>query len=283
VDVLCRQAAAVARVIADGDTTIRGIHFEGPFLSPRRCGAQNPKHLIAPDPGVLRRLVDAGGGTTAMVTIAPELAGAIDIVLLARELGIHVALGHSDATYEEASRAFDAGATIATHLFNGMRPTHHREPGIATAALEHGAGLELIGDGVHLHPATVRSVDRSARGRWMLITDAIAAAGAPTGRYSVGDQVVTVSNGVARVATSATAIGSLAGSTLTMDAALRHTVLRFGIPLDVAVWAATSVPAKYLGLGSIAGRLASGRTADLVRMTGDLSVSGVMAGGRWLS
>jgi N-acetylglucosamine-6-phosphate deacetylase len=282
-DRLCRQAAAIARVVAEGDTTIRGLHFEGPFLAPGRRGAQNAEYLLSPDLAVLRRLFDAGDGAAVMITIAPELDGALDLVAHARAMGMCVALGHSDATYEVARAGFEAGATVATHLFNGMRPVHHREPGIAAAALEYGAGLELIADGVHLHAATVRAVDRSARGRWMLVTDAIGAAGAPGDRYFVGDQLVRVHDGVSRVSTPAsTGLGSLAGTTLTMDAAVRRAVRDFGIPLEVAVRAATEVPAACLGLQAIAGRLAPGRQADLVRMTPDLKLSGVMTAGQWL-
>jgi N-acetylglucosamine-6-phosphate deacetylase len=189
-----------------------------------------------------------------------------------------VAIGHTDATYEEALAGIDRGARAATHLFNGMRPLHHREPGPAGAALTAPrVTAELIADGVHVHPAMLRVV-HAAKGpdRVALVTDAMQAAGLPDGDYALGDQPVAVRGGEAR-----NAAGSLAGSTLTMDRAVRLCVREAGIPLIDALTMASATPAALLGIGEVTGRVVPGADADLVVLDEDLTAIGTMVCGRW--
>jgi len=271
---LAKQIAALAPVVESG--VVAGIHLEGPFLAASRCGAHDPSLLRAPLPEDVATLLDAGRGTVRMVTIAPELPGGPDAIRQIVDGGAVAAIGHTDATYEEACAGLAAGATVGTHLFSAMRPLHHRDPGVITALLDSDAVLELIADNVHVHPALVGWVLRSAgAGRTALITDAIAAAGQDDGDYRLGGLEVTVQGGVARLAHG----GSLAGSTLTQDVALRNAVAA-GVSLVDAVAALTVVPARAIGLD--AGSLAVGARADLVVLSPDLAVDGVMVAGEWI-
>jgi N-acetylglucosamine-6-phosphate deacetylase len=176
---------------------VLGSHLEGPFLSARRCGAQNEAHMHAPDAALLERLRAAAGDSLRMVTIAPELPGALPLIETLAKAGVIAAMGHSDATYEQALEGIRAGASHATHLFNAMPPLHHRNPGLVGAALESGIVCELINDGRHVHPAMVRLVfdliDHPA-----LVTDAIDATGAGDGRFELGGLEVVVEAGAAR-------------------------------------------------------------------------------------
>ncbi|HEX3804723.1 MAG TPA: N-acetylglucosamine-6-phosphate deacetylase [Solirubrobacteraceae bacterium] len=255
---------------------VLGSHLEGPFLSTRRCGAQNETHMLAPDPLLLERFRTAAGDTLRMVTIAPELDGALPLIETLCGAGVIVAMGHSDATYEDALAGMRAGASHATHLFNAMRPLHHREPGLVGAALEAGISCELINDGRHLHPAIVRLVFDLISSP-VLVTDAIDATGVGDGRFELGGQEVHVHGGEARLATT----GSLAGSTLTMDQALRLAVKASGLSVERASAAASANPARVLGLEQEIGSIAAGRRADLVVLDDDLELTGVMAGGVW--
>jgi N-acetylglucosamine-6-phosphate deacetylase len=189
--------------------------------------------------------------------------------------GAVAAIGHSDATYEQACAAIEAGATVATHLFNGMRPLHHREPGIIGAALRAELACELINDGVHVHPAITSLVARRPP-NLVLITDAIDATGVGDGRFALGGQTVQVRDGHARLDD-----GSLAGSTLTMDSAVRRAVMECGLAIEVAAAAAATNPARVLGIGASCGSIAAGLAADLVVLDDDLRVQRVMVGGRW--
>jgi N-acetylglucosamine-6-phosphate deacetylase len=281
VDELVASVGSLADLVDDG--LIAGIHLEGPFLSAQRCGAQNPAHLAAPDRSALDRMLAAGRGHVRMVTIAPELPGALDLVDDIVVAGVVAAVGHSDATYDQAAAAFDRGASVATHLRNGMRPMHHRDPGIAGAALDRdGVVCEVIADGIHLHEATLRLVARAAGpGRVSAVSDAMAAAGMPDGAYVLGELAVTVTNGAAYL----TGGDTLAGSTLTTGAALRRLV-GAGLPVaDVAAMLATT-PARSLGLGPAVGDIAPGAAADLVvcgpDASGGFAVDAVMARGRWI-
>jgi len=257
---------------------LAGIHLEGPWLSHARCGAHDPALLRAPEPGEVTRLLDAGAGTVVMVTLAPELAHGLEAVALLRRRGVVAALGHSDASYAVAREALHAGVGVATHLFNAMRPLHHREPGPVLALVEDPrARVELIADGIHLHPRVLHWAATSAPHRFLLVTDAMGAAGAADGDYALGPAAVEVREGVARLATN----GAIAGSTLTMDRAVRYAVQVAGLPLDAAVEAATATPAALLGLDDV-GVIAPGRRADLVHLDDDLEVVGVMRGGTWL-
>ena len=255
---------------------VLGSHLEGPFLSPRRCGAQNPTHLLTPDPLLIGRLCTIAAETLRIVTIAPELDGALPLIETLSADGVIVAMGHSDATYEQARSGIGAGAGYATHLFNAMRPLHHREPGLVGAALEAGLNCELINDGRHVHPAVVRLVFDLISSP-VLVTDAIDAAGVGDGRFELGGQEVRVHGDEARLATS----GSLAGSTLTMDRALRRAVKESGLSVERASAAASATPARVLGLDHELGTIAPGRRADLVVLDDDLQLTAVMAGGTW--
>ena len=279
VDELTEQLAWAAELTRRGSTPrghVLGSHLEGPFLSPRRAGAQNEAHMIAPDPAVLGRLMAAADGTLRVITLAPELDGALALIGPLRAAGVVVAMGHSDASYEQAAAAIRAGAGHATHLFNAMPPLHHRHPGLAGAVLEAGLPAELINDGRHVHPALVRLVT-SLIACPVLITDAIDATGMGDGAFVLGGQEVHVHGGEARLARTR----SLAGSTLTMDEALRRAVVDCGLSIGQASAAASANPARVLGLEASIGSIAVGRRADLVVLDDDLEVAAVMAGGDW--
>jgi N-acetylglucosamine-6-phosphate deacetylase len=274
---LMRDATAAYRpLVADG--TIAGLHFEGPYLSAARCGAQNPAFLRDPSLDELTALVELGAGSIRMVTIAPELNGALEATRFLVAAGVVVAVGHTDSAYEETLAGVAAGASVGTHVFNGMPPPHHRKPGPVFALL--GAGpvvCELIADGFHLHPGTLAFAAHAAGPeRAALITDAMDAAGMPDGRYELGGQDVEVTDRVARLVRD----GSIAGSTLTMDLALRNAVAA-GIALPDAVAMAATTPARALGLGDQVGALEAGLRADLVVLSPDLQVKRVLRGGVW--
>jgi N-acetylglucosamine-6-phosphate deacetylase len=275
---LMRDAvAAFAPLYRSG--IIAGIHFEGPYLSTARCGAQNPAHLRDPSPEELSELISLGDGAVRMVTLAPERPGALDAIKLLATHGVLAAIGHTDATYEETLAAVAAGATVGTHVFNGMRPPHHREPGPVFALLAADSVVcELIADGVHLHDGTLSfAVGVAGPARAALITDAMAAADMPDGRYSLGGQTVLVADRIARLERD----GTIAGSTLTMAAALRRAV-GAGISIVAACRMASTTPARVLGLSARIGALAPGLRADLVVLSEDLHVKRVMRAGAWL-
>lgn len=274
---LMREAtAAFAPLVADG--IIDGLHFEGPYLSQRRCGAQNPAHLRDASLDELGELIALGAGAVRMVTLAPERPGALAAIELLAANGVVAAIGHSDAGYEQTLAAVEAGATVATHLFNAMPAVHHREPGPVLALLSAPSVIcELIADGVHLHDGTltfattVAGPDRSA-----LVTDAMAAAGMTDGAYELGGQAVTVTDGVARLTDS----GAIAGSTLTLDAALRR-ALATGIDIVDAARMVATTPARAIGLAG-RGALVPGYRADLVVCDEEFNVVRVMRAGSWV-
>ena len=275
---MVEQIAKLAELCQDG--LISGLHLEGPFLSAARCGAHDPAILRAPDRDSVTKLLAAGAGTVRMVTLAPELEGAVDAVKLLVDNDVLAAIGHTDGTEAQIRPAIDAGATVATHLFNGMRPLHHREPGPIGALLDdERVTVELICDLVHLHPTAVRLAARHAgTGRTVLITDAIAAAGVGDGVYDVGGLEVRVVDGVPTLAGG----GSLAGSTLTMDAAFRNAVTSCGLSIIEASQAASTRPAALLGLSDRTGELRAGLAADLVVLDAELRPRDVMSKGSWV-
>jgi N-acetylglucosamine-6-phosphate deacetylase len=279
---LQERAALLAGLAAEG--LLAGLHLEGPFLSATRCGAQDPRHLTEPDLAAFGRLHEAAAGYLRVLTIAPELPGALHLVKAAARAGLTVAVGHTDATADITSSALDAGASHATHLFNGMRPPHHREPGAVGALLARDeVTCEVIADGVHLHDTTVLLAARAAGpGRLVLITDAMAAAGMPDGRYRLGPGRVDVAGGVARVARGAPNAGAIAGSTATMAGVVRR-VIAAGLPVPEAAAAASTTPARVLGLDGRVGALRPGLDADLVVLDADFSPRAVMCKGEWLS
>jgi N-acetylglucosamine-6-phosphate deacetylase len=279
VPVLRSQIAALRELVDDGE--LAGIHLEGPFISKARCGAHDPAALREPDSATVAALLAAGGGAVRMVTLAPELPGGVKAVRQLAEAGVIAALGHTDGVEEQIRPALDAGATVATHLFNGMRPLHHREPGPIGVLLEDPrVTVELICDLVHLHPTIVRLAAKHAgRGRTVLITDAMSATGAPDGSYVLGRLKVDVRDGVATLARN----GSLAGSTLTMDVAFRNLVLGAGLDLLDAVHATSGKPAELLGISDRVGALRPGLSADLVVLDADLRPSRILRRGEWVT
>ncbi|OYT62853.1 MAG: N-acetylglucosamine-6-phosphate deacetylase [Thermofilum sp. ex4484_15] len=247
---------------------ILGVHLEGPYLNPERAGAQPLEYLREPNLVEFTKLYEASSGLFKRITIAPELKGSLEILREARKKGVLVSLGHSNATYKETVKAIDEGAILATHLFNGMRPFHHREPGMVGAFLERGdTYVEVIADLIHLHKATLRLV-YYCKGceRIVLVTDSIAATGLPDGIYNLGTREVIVKGGVCRLRD-----GTLAGSTLTMDRALRNMVKEVGVPLRETVKMATYNPARLIGEGGI-GEITVGSKADIVILDRSLRV-----------
>ncbi|HEY8339686.1 MAG TPA: N-acetylglucosamine-6-phosphate deacetylase [Egibacteraceae bacterium] len=270
----CRTLLELVR---DGE--LAGIHLEGPYLHPDRRGAHDPRNLRTPDRAEIASLLRAGDGAVRMVTLAPELPGGLDLVREVTAHGAVAAVGHSDATYAQTHAAIDAGARMATHLCNGMRGIHHREPGPVVAALEREeVTVEVINDGFHVHPGMVRLIARVAGPRLAFVTDAVAFSGLPDGDYVFDGRPVQVRDGAVHLAES----GALAGSSLTMAEAVRRAVRDVGLPLADAVAAATTTPAQALGLADVAGTLAPGRRADLVVLDDDLEVVAVMAAGSWV-
>ncbi|MDC7337433.1 N-acetylglucosamine-6-phosphate deacetylase [Streptomyces lydicus] len=278
---LARQAAVLAELVQQGE--LAGIHFEGPFISPQRCGAHQPGLLRDPDPADVRKLVDAAHGTAVMMTVAPELPGGLASVRLLAEAGVIAAIGHTDSSYDATREAIDAGATVATHLFNAMPPLGHRAPGPVAALLEdERITVELINDGTHLHPAVLQLAVREAgAGRVAFITDAMGAAGMSDGMYPLGPMRVEVRDGVARISEGPTA-GSIAGSTLTLDRAFKRAVTLDGLTVDQAVQALSANPARLLGIDDRVGSLEVGKDADLVVLDAAWDVVGVMRRGEWL-
>lgn len=272
------RLAAVADE-AERNPLVLGAHLEGPFLDATFRGAHDPALLRSPDAESVDRLIAAGRGHLRQVTLAPELPGAADALARFLAAGVRVAVGHSAADYDTALAAFDAGASILTHAFNGMPGIHQRAPGPVVAAMDSpGVVLEVINDGVHVHPSVVRLAFAGAPGRVALVTDAMAATGASAGRYLLGTLEVRVTEGVARLVDG----GAIAGSTLTLDVALRNAVTLAGIPVTDAVTALTETPARAIGRGHDLGRLAVGYAADAVLLGPDFSVDAVFAAGRLL-
>ncbi|WP_433890158.1 N-acetylglucosamine-6-phosphate deacetylase [Streptomyces sp. CA-111067] len=277
-EALTRQAGLLSELVEQGE--LAGIHYEGPFISPCRKGAHDEGLLRDPDPADVRKLVDAARGTARMVTLATELPGGIDSVRLLAELGVIAAVGHTDATYEQTKAAIDAGATVATHLFNAMPPLQHREPGPIAALLEDDrVTVELINDGTHLHPSVLElAFGTVGAGRVAFITDAMDAAGFGDGLYELGPMKVEVREGVARLVEG----GSIAGSTLTLDTAFKRAVTVDGLAPDDVVRAISTNPARLLGLSDRIGTLEAGKDADLVVLDEEYEVVGVMRKGEWV-
>ncbi|MHC3469137.1 N-acetylglucosamine-6-phosphate deacetylase [Streptomyces sp. 7R007] len=277
-DFLAQRAGLLSELAEQGD--IAGIHFEGPFISPCRKGAHSEALLRHPDPAEVRKLVDAARGRAVMVTLATELPGGLDSVRLLAEHGVIAAVGHTDATYEQTLAAIEAGATVATHLFNAMPQIGHRAPGPITALLEdERITVELIDDGTHLHPAALQlAFHHAGAGRVAFITDAMDAAGFGDGRYMLGPLEVEVSEGVARLVEG----GSIAGSTLTLDRAFKRAVTVDRLPVEDVVAAISANPARLLGMADRIGSLEPGKDADLVLLDHRFDLKGVMRRGEWV-
>ncbi|MBQ8306891.1 MAG: N-acetylglucosamine-6-phosphate deacetylase [Blautia sp.] len=237
---------------------LAGIHMEGPFFSEKRRGAQNREYLKAPDAQAVFRLQEACGGLIRVVDIAPELPGAVEFI---REVSscCRVSAGHTDASYEEASAAFSAGASHVTHLFNAMPPLHHRTPGLIGAACEQAnVTAELICDGLHIHPSVIRMAFRLFPGQICLISDAMRCCGMPDGVYELGGQQVTLKDRAARLSD-----GTLAGASSDLFEDMVNAI-HFGIPVTEAVTAASLTPAEVLGAAEEVGSIEKGKKADFL-------------------
>ncbi|MFC8144258.1 N-acetylglucosamine-6-phosphate deacetylase [Streptomyces paradoxus] len=277
-DFLTRRAGLLSELAEQGE--IAGVHFEGPFISPCRKGAHSEALLRDPHPADVRKLIDAARGRAKMLTLATELPGGLDSVRLLADHGVIAAIGHTDATYEQTVQAIDAGATVATHLFNAMPPLGHRSPGPITALLEDDRiTVELINDGTHLHPAALQlAFHHAGADRVAFITDAMDAAGFGDGRYWLGPLEVEVADGVARLVED----GTIAGSTLTLDRAFQRAVTVDGLSVEDAVTALSATPARLLGMADTIGSLEPGKYADLLILDSAHELKGVMRRGEWV-
>lgn len=272
-------ASAVGR--RDGGAAVLGSHLEGPFISPARPGAMDAGCFTDPDASLAARLLAAGRGTVSMMTLAPELPGALPLVRRLAGEGVVVSFGHTEASYAQIEAAVQAGARSATHLFNAMPPLHHRKPGVIGAALDLSeVTCELICDGVHVNPAVLRLAWRvKGVSGLRLVTDAMQAAGMLDGEYRLGGAPVEVRGGRAKLGPG----GPIAGSTLTMDAALRNAVRFLGVSVPEASIMASWNPARLLGISDRKGSIVAGMDADLVVLDDDMSACATMLEGWWLS
>ena len=260
-----------------GNAELLGVHMEGPFISPRKAGAQRVDMMLAPDMDLFRKWQVFSNGAVKLITVAPELQGGIKFVHSLRKEGVVVSVGHSDAGYEVTVDAVEAGASRATHLFNAMRPFHHREPGAAGALLlREDASAEIIVDGVHLHPAAVELAFRTKGAKGLiLITDSIRAKNMGDGEFELGGQNVIVTGGAARLSD-----GTLAGSVLKMNVALGN-MLRFsGCTMEDAVRMASRNPAETIGVFDRVGGIAKDKDADLVVLDKEYNVVLTLCKGR---
>jgi len=246
-----------------------GLHLEGPFINPEKRGAHSASHIRPPSTLILEQLLARSGHRVKLITLAPEVEGSLELIRFARSRGVVVSLGHSNATLEETVAAIDLGAANATHLFNAMRGFSHRDPGILGAVLTTPQiWAELIADGVHVSPAAVELGLRcKGAGKILLISDAVSATGMPEGRYRLADSEITLSEGVCR-----TPDGTLAGSILTQDQALRNMVRWSRLPVQTVLGMLTGNPARSLGIADRKGALAAGKDADMVLLDQSLGV-----------
>ena len=271
-----RTSLATIAELAAEDPTVLGSHLEGPFLAPDRRGAHNLDFLRVPSLTDIDDLLDAAAGTLRLVTLAPEIEGGLEAIDRFVEAGVTVAIGHTEASYDLAREAFNRGATVLTHAFNAMPGIHHRAPGPVVAALEdERVTLEIILDGQHVHPDVAVLAFTSAPGRVALVTDAMAAAGSHDGDYTLGSLTVSVVNGLAVLRGTTT----IAGSTLTQDAALRIALNRTSLGAEAVIEALTATPARALGIDERFGYLTPGSSADFVVLDAEWQVSQVWAGG----
>ncbi|MGH9771563.1 MAG: N-acetylglucosamine-6-phosphate deacetylase [Candidatus Acidiferrales bacterium] len=287
VEETCRSLEGIARYIRNHEAPeqngrreaeILGIHLEGPFLNPTRRGVHLPGAIAKPSVEILEKFLKAADGLVKILTLAPELPGAIELIESALAAGLVVGMGHTDADYDQAMAAIRAGARHTVHTYNAMRPFSHRDPGILGAIMtDPEVTAEVIADGVHVAgPAIQVLIGTKGFDAVLLVSDGTAATGMRDGNYRLGNFEVSVRDGVCR-----NAEGKLAGSTLTLDRAVR-TVVALGVPLMEAVRMATLLPARRLGLAGKKGVIAEGADADLVALTPDLQVAGVMTRGNGL-
>lgn len=272
-EVLTPAMHAIRDFVPNGGAKCAGIHLEGPFLSFAKRGAQAAENLHKPDVAMFHRLNEASGGKVRLITVAPEEEGAIPFIEEVSKV-CTVSVGHTVADYDTAMAAYKAGASHATHLYNGMPSLLHRAPGVIAAAFDSGATVELICDGLHIHPAVIRATHKLFGDKLVMISDSLRCAGMPDGQYELGGQPIEMKNG------KATLLGTdtLAGSSSNLLAELKN-VVSFGLPLEDAVYAATTAPAKAVGLTDT-GVIAVGKAADLLMLDKDLNLKAVFVDGR---
>jgi len=260
-----------------GAAEILGVHLEGPYINPKKKGAQKEKDIKRASTREFLEFNKASGNLIRLITIAPEMPGAINFIRWLHKQGVIVSVGHSNATYEQVQEGIQAGLTHVTHAFNAMRGLDHREPGVVGAALSSPElVVEIIADGIHLHPAAMKILVKAKEiGKIVLITDAMRATSKPEGTYNLGGQEVTVASGQARLKN-----GTLAGSVLTMNKAVWNLVNKVGVPLTEAIQMATFNPAKCLGVESKKGSLEPGKDADIVVLDKKLKVDLTMVKGK---
>jgi len=271
-DRLIRAMHVVRDYKRSGGARCVGVHLEGPFLSAAKCGAQAPEYLAVPDIDMFERLREASCGMVKIVAVAPELKGSGEFIKHASKV-CSVAVAHTAADYDTAMRAFENGASHVTHLYNCMHPFLHRAPGVVGAARDSGATVELISDGLHLHPSTIRTAFSMFGERAIPVSDSVRCADMPDGTYELGGQTVIVKN-----AKSTLLDGTIAGSTINLMTALRN-VVSYGIPLEKAVASVTSAPAKVVGMQNEIGSIEVGKCADMVVLDGGLNIVNVVIGG----
>lgn len=259
-----------------------GVHLEGPFISPKWPGAQNPEHIVPPNREWIEAWDTRYPGLIKQVTFAPEREGSHELIRYLRKRGIVAAAGHTDATYEQMMAAYEVGLNHSVHMFNAMTPLHHRKPGTAGTILSTpGISAEIIADGIHVHPAAIRLLASVKTGsNLMLITDAMSAAGLGDGEYMLGDLPVVVKD---RVCTLKDSEGTLAGSTLTMIRGFRYLVQEVGLSVERASELASGNPAKLIRIDHLTGAVETGKQADLLLVSGDLELQRVWVKGRLLN
>ncbi len=250
-----------------------GIHLEGPFINPSKCGAQNRQNIISPNPDVFNKLYTEGDGLIKIITLACELDGALEFIKEISNKCV-VSLGHTNSDYETAKRAYNEGASHITHLYNAMTPYLHREPGVIGAAADFCESAEIICDGLHIHPSVIRNAFKIFGDRLCLISDSLRCTGMAEGEYELGGQEIELKNGKAVVKGTDT----LAGSTITVFDALKNAV-RFGVPLESAVYAASTAPASAARIDRI-GEIKIGNCADLLILDKDLNLVSVYIDGK---
>lgn len=272
-EVLTPAMHTIRDFVPAGGAKCAGIHLEGPFLSYAKRGAQAAENLHKPDVDMFHRLNAASGGKVRLVTVAPEEDGAIPFIEAVSKV-CTVSVGHTVADYDTAMAAYKAGASHATHLYNGMPSLLHRAPGVIGAAFDSGATVELICDGMHIHPSVIRATHQLFGERLVIISDSLRCAGMPDGQYELGGQPIEMKNG------KATLLGTdtLAGSSSNLLAELKN-VVSFGLPLEDALYAVSTAPAKAVGLTDT-GSIAVGKAADLVVLDQDLNLKAVFVDGK---
>lgn len=267
--------SAVDGILTTDPPNLLGIHIEGPFLSMDKRGTHDGDYVRKPDKTLLNKLITGYENQVKLFTLAPEVPGAEELIEELKNLNITPSIGHSAGTYEDANRALSAGAKAFTHLYNAMTGLHHRNPGCVGAALTSDAFTGLIADGLHIHPPAVNIAGRmKSSKRLFLVTDAISAAGLSEGSYKLGDQKISIKDGIARLDN-----GTIAGSTLTMDNAVENYMEFAGTSLPEAVRSATLTPAELIGINDRKGSIEIGKDADFAVLDKDLEVQKAIING----